>query len=179
MQPLTVKLDRTITSAAIVQQNNGAQYASQELTEQSRMQKIQLEKVCANLRNIVETLAGMESVLFNRYKDEIINLAVEISRKVLAHRIEQDDYKIADVIKQALEDSPAQNEIVIRLNPKDYAQVEKLSRDASLDFAKGVTFVSDAAISQAQCLLETPKGIVESFIDEHLEKISAALKKTG
>ncbi|MFA5423434.1 MAG: FliH/SctL family protein [Phycisphaerae bacterium] len=175
---LTIQLDRPIAGAA-VQQNCDAQYASQEDAARLQVQKAQLAQTCSNLRNIVETLAGMESVLFSRYKDEIINLAVEISRKVLAHRIEQDDYKIADVIKQALEDSPVQNEIVIRLNPKDYAQVEKLSKDGSLDFAKGVTFVSDAAISPAQCLLETPKGIVESFIDEHLEKISAALKKTG
>jgi hypothetical protein len=30
--------------------------------------------------------------------------------------------------------------------------------------------------ARAECLLETPKGIVESLIDEHLERIGKALK---
>ena len=82
-------------------------------------------------------------------------------------------------IKQALEDAPSQKDVVIRLNPKDYAQIEQLTRESEANLAKGVTFVADAGIGPAQCLLETPKGIVESIIDEHLERISEALKKAG
>jgi flagellar assembly protein FliH len=178
-QTPTVKLDRPILSAKALTDNTDAAALPQYALEQLQEQKAELDELCSNLKSVVETLAGMQSELFRRYKDDIINLAVEIARKILAHRIEQDDYKIQDVIKQALDDAPTQKDIVIRLNPKDYTRIEQLTKADEIDFAKVATFVADVGIGPAQCLLETPKGIVESFIDEHLERITQALKKAG
>ncbi len=177
----TVKLDRPIQSATAVTNEGDAAALTQQGQglEQIQNQKAELDEVCSNFKSIVETLSAMQSELFRRHRDDIINLAVEISRRILAHRIEQDDYQIQDVIKQALGDAPTQKDIVIRLNPKDYAQIEQLTKSSEKDFAKGATFVADASIAPAQCLLETPKGIVESFIDGHLDKISEILKKAG
>jgi flagellar assembly protein FliH len=178
-QTPTIRLDRPIHNATVIKDNTDAADLSQQVLEQVQGQKAELDELCSNLKSIVETLAGMQSELFRRHKDDIINLAVEIARKILEYRIEQDDYKIQDVIKQALDDAPTQKDIVIRLNPKDYARIEQLTKDSEIDFVKGITFVADTGIGPAQCLLETPKGIVESFIDEHLERISQALKKAG
>ncbi len=176
----TVKLDGPIRNATAVTNQGDAVSFTQGLgPEQIQNQKNELNELLSNLESIVETLSAMQSELFHRHRDDIINLAVEISRRILTHRIEQDDYKIQDVIKQALDDAPTQKDIVIRLNPKDYAQIEQLTKSSEKDFAKGATFVADASIAPAQCLLETPKGIVESFIDGHLDRISEALKKAG
>ena len=41
----------------------------------------------------------------------------------------------------------------------------------------GIKFVSDSNIGRAECLIETPKGIVESLIEKNLEQISKALEK--
>lgn len=175
----TVKLDRPIQSVTVIKDSIDTADQSQQLLEQVHGQKAELNELCSNFKNIVDTLAGMQSELFRRHKDDIINLAVEISRRILAHRIEENDYKIQDVIKKALDDAPTQKDIVIRLNPKDYAQIEQLTKSSEIDIAKGATFVADAGIAPAQCLLETPKGIVESFIDEHLDRIGEILKKAG
>lgn len=174
----TVKLDGPIQNATAVTNQGGAAATTQQGPghEHIQNQKAELNELLSNFKSIVETLSTMQSELFRRHKDDIINLAVEISRRILAHRIEQEDYKIQDLIRQALDDAPTQKDIVIRLNPKDYAQIEQLTKSSEKDFAKGATFVADASISPAQCLLETPKGIVESFIDGHLDRISEALK---
>jgi len=176
----TVKLDGPIRNVAAVTNQGDAVSFTQGLgPEQIQNQKTELNELLSNFESIVETLSTMQSELFRRHRDDIINLAVEISRRILTHRIEQDDYKIQDVIKQALDDAPTQKDIVIRLNPKDYAQIEQLTKSPEKDFAKGATFVADASIAPAHCLLETPKRIVESFIDGHLDRISEALKKAG
>jgi flagellar assembly protein FliH len=174
----TIKLDGPIrNAAAVTNQGDAAAMSQQGLgPEQIQSRKDRLNDLLSDFENIVETLSAMQSELFRRHKDDIINLAVEISRRILAHRIEQDDYKIQDVIKQALDDAPTQKDVIIRLNPKNYAQIEQLTKSSEKDFAKGATFVADASIAPAQCLLETPKGIVESFIDGHLDRISEALK---
>lgn len=174
----TVKLDRPLKSAtALTNKDDATPMIQQERDfEQNQTAKARPNELLSNLESIIESLSSMQSELFRKHKDDIINLAVEISRRILAHRIEQDDYKIRDVIKQALEDAPTQKDIVIRLNPKDYAQIEELTKSSEKDFAKGATFVADASIAPAQCMLETPKGIIESFIDEHLDRISEVLK---
>jgi flagellar assembly protein FliH len=178
----TVKLDRPVQNTTAVTDNTDKSgLLPQQGDSLGRMQeqKTELNNLCSGLKNIIETLAGMQSQLFRQYKDDIVNLAVEIARRILKHRIEQDDYKIQDIIKQALDDAPIQKDVVIRLNPKDYTQIEQLIKACEIDFAKSATFVADSAIDPAQCLLETPKGIVESFIDGYLDRISEALKKAG
>ena len=181
---LTVKLDRPVKKVTAVSSrpapgfdaNSSQQFNSLRLMEE---QKAELDESCSNLKNIVETLADMQSELFLKHKEDIINLAVEIARKILASKIEQGDYKIQNIIKQALDDAPTQKDIVIRLNPDDYAKIEQLTKTSEMSFAKGATFVADAEINPAQCMIETPKGIVESFIEEQLERISEALKRAG
>jgi flagellar biosynthesis/type III secretory pathway protein FliH len=67
--------------------------------------------------------------------------------------------------------------VVVHLNPEDFVQCQKLQQDDTAGTLAGVKFVSDPNIGRAECLLETPKGMIESFINEHLEQIDQALKK--
>jgi flagellar assembly protein FliH len=173
-----VQLDKPITGAAVVTDNSGEENETL-LARQSPAEKARTEKLLANLQNITETLAATESQLLRRHKEDIVNLAVEIARRIIACKVEQGDYQIQEIIKQVLDNAPVKNDIVIRLNAEDHARIEQLTKAHEIDFAKGVTFVADANISPAQCVCETPKGIIESFIDEHLDRITEALKKTG
>ena len=90
------------------------------------------------------------------------------------------DYEIESVIKEALTNAPSHHDIIVRLNPEDHMQFRKTlpSGQEELDsvFA-GVKFVPDPNIGRAECLLETPKGIVKSLIDENLERVSQALQR--
>jgi flagellar biosynthesis/type III secretory pathway protein FliH len=179
---LNLKIDRPIQNARILTDSaaDSTPPAQQEQNlKHIESQKAQLNELCSNFRNIIETLSKMQSQLFKQHKEDISNLAVEIARKILAYKVNNGDYEIQEIIKQAIENSPVQEDITIRLNPDDYANIEQLMKTPDTDFPKGVTFIADAKIKPANCSLETPKGIVESFIEEHLEKISEALKKTG
>jgi flagellar biosynthesis/type III secretory pathway protein FliH len=176
----SVQLDTPIQSAVVL----GAHGADSDgpadlLAQRAPGQKTQTAEMCSNLQKIVTTLSQTQGELFCRYKEDIINLAVEIARRIIAYKIEQGDYQIQEIIRQVLNDAPVKNDIVIRLNPGDWNRIEQLTRAHEIDFAQGVTFVADPKIAAAQCLLETPKGIIESFVDEHLDRISEALRKTG
>jgi flagellar biosynthesis/type III secretory pathway protein FliH len=104
---------------------------------------------------------------------------VEIANKVLMHKIEQGDYKIEAIIKEALRNAPTHQEIVVHLNPDDVIQCQKMQEnDPSSSFAQ-IKFVADPGIGRAECLVETPKGIIKSLIDEHMERITEALTKEG
>lgn len=173
----SVQLDTPIQSAVVVGSHGDDPAAL--ASRQTPGQKTDTAELCSNLQKIAGTLAQMQSELFCRYKDDIVNLAVEIARRIIAYKVEQGDYQIQEIVKQVLDDAPVKNDIIIRLNPDDLARIEQLTKAHEIDFAQGVTFVADPKVVPAQCLVETPKGIIESFVDEHLDRITEALKKAG
>ena len=115
--------------------------------------------------------------VFAEQKEEITKLSMEIARKVLMQKVEDGDYKIESIIKEALNNAPTHQDVVVHLNPEDLADCQKVLGENPDSDLSNVKFVSDSKIGRAECLLESPKGIVESLINEHLDRISKALKK--
>ena len=140
--------------------------------------KAQLSRICGILNSLVEKVNRFYEKLFVEHTEAIARLSVEIARKILAKRIEENDYKIETVVKEAISGAPSRKELVVHLNPKDYGELEKLQSEGSVNF-EGVKFVSDVAIGAAECVVEGPKGTIKSLINEHLERISGALESAG
>jgi flagellar biosynthesis/type III secretory pathway protein FliH len=110
--------------------------------------------------------------------EQVAKLSVEIARKILTRRIQNGDYKIETILKEVLKNTPpTRTDIVVRLNPQDLAQCQKLQQDESDSDFTNIKFIADTNIGAAQCVLETPKGIVKSLIDEQLARIEEALAK--
>jgi flagellar biosynthesis/type III secretory pathway protein FliH len=64
------------------------------------------------------------------------------------------------------------------LNPEDLAHCRKAQQqDEQGGALVGIKFVADPNVGRAECLLESPKGIIKSLIDENLERIGKALRK--
>jgi len=80
-------------------------------------------------------------------------------------------------VEEALKESPTRRNIVVHLNPEDVAPCRELQRQNPQSPFAGLEFTADRSIGRGECLVETPKGIVTSFIEEHLERISEALQK--
>ena len=95
----------------------------------------------------------------------------------MAQEVQEGDYEIESIVKEALKNAPTRQDVVVHLNPEDLVQCQKVQQEDSTGALSGIKFVADPKIGRAQCLLETPKGIIESVIDEHLEQIGKALEK--
>lgn len=150
--------------------------------EKQRAETVQLYRV---LSSLVDELNRFYDELLARYKEEIAKLSVEIARKILMQKVRKGDYQIEAIVKEALRNAPVHQDVEVHLNPADLAQLHKLQRchtgvtgkDDSGSVLLGVEFIADSNIGPAECLVETPKGIVKSLIDEHLARISEALEK--
>jgi flagellar assembly protein FliH len=188
-QNFAIKLDKKIKNARLMNDSGGsagsAAGANQDnaerdtFIEELQSQTAQITQIQANFTAIVENLAHLQSEFFNQQKEQIARLSVEVARKVLAGKVEQRDYAIEEIIKQAIDDAPVSEDIVVRLNPDDYATIEQLIKTPDIKIVKGVSFVADSKIKPAECVLETPKGIIESFIEQKLDKITELLKTAG
>lgn len=146
------------------------------MTEDSQVQNAALSQACRTLNSLINKLNQFCDTIFTEHKEEIAKLAVEIARKILMQKVQDGDYEIESIIKEALKNAPTRQDVVVHLNPEDYALCQKVKQDQPNGELAGIKFISDSNIGRAECLLETPKGIIKSLIDEHLEQIANALK---
>jgi flagellar biosynthesis/type III secretory pathway protein FliH len=139
----------------------------------------EIARLCQALREMVQNINIFYEKNISEHREAIARLSVEIARKILAKNINERDYKIEDIIKEALKSVPVRKGVVICVNPQDYAQLRKLQTQGEANLLEGIELVSDSAVGPAECVIQTSKGTIRSLIDEHLERIGLALGKTG
>jgi len=188
---LTISLDKPITSAEFIGESavgisssvpglteaNSATNAVQISAQDSQVQENMFSQACQAINCVVKKLNQFYEKVFAEQKEEIAKLSVEIARKILMQKVEDGDYEIQTIIKEALNSAPTKQDIVVHLNPEDLAECQKALHNEPDETLKDIKLVSDSNIGRAECLLESPKGTIESLINEHLNRISKALKK--
>ncbi len=185
VQSVTIDLARPITSVTIFdvdssvskfteQNHRGAETADIEVLEE---EKTVFSQTIQAFQGAIDKLNHINEQAINEHKEEIAKLSVEIARKILVQKVKDGDYEIESIIKETLTHAPSQQDVVIHLNPEDLAQYNNIQQDGASDTLKGVNLVADPNTAPAQCMIETPKGIIQFFIDEQLEQISKALEK--
>ena len=186
LRKLTVHLERPVTSVSILDDcssNAESSVAGSMNTEQIRLGDLKAQKslysdVCRTLQDLTAKLNQFYDQIFAEQKEEIARLSVEIARRVLMQKVQDGDYKIETIVKEILKNAPTHRDIVVHLNPEDLTDCQKAQQDDSDNTLAGIKLVADVNIGRAECVLESPKGIIKSLIDEHLEQIGKALKKT-
>ncbi len=186
----TVNLDRPVKSAGILHDypvdvassTAGAMNPADDAGRIRLMEDLQTEKnLCVEVCRMLEGVAGKLNRFYDEavagHKAEIAGLSVEIARKILTRKISDGDYEIEAIVREALENAPAHEDIVMRVNSQDLAACQKVWGDDGSGSPAGVKFVAGQDIGRAECVLESPKGVIKSLIEENLEQISKALKK--
>jgi len=169
-------------------QNNDEQAATERIesviqAERARMaaeldrQKGQFSLSCQTVDAIAANLTKLYQDTLADNRADIVKLAVEIARKILQYKVSQGDYDIQAIVEEALKRAPARQNIVIRLNPDDLGPCQKYQQENPGGPFAELTLTADWSVGRGECLVETPKGIVKSFIEENLEHISEAFQK--
>ncbi len=177
---VTIQLERLIGSAKLVDGTAGdATTVSAEANQAELLepQRENVSQVYRALEDVVTKVNEFQENIFKGHKEQIAKLSVEIARKILVKKVEEGDYEIESIVKEALNNAPTQQDVVVHLNPEDLSQIQKCQQDSGTGAFGGISFVADPNIGRAECLLESPKGIIESLIDEHLERVGKALEK--
>ncbi|MHC4646025.1 MAG: FliH/SctL family protein [Planctomycetota bacterium] len=140
-------------------------------------EKATLGSVCRALQETVDQVNRSQEELFEKYKEQIVKLSVEIAGRILAQRTEKGDYEIESIVQEALGSAPCRQDLVVRLNPDDLAGLQKAQQGRADSDSGEVRFVADPGVGKAECVVETPKGIIQSLISERLEQITEMLMK--
>ncbi len=147
------------------------------LAKEYEQQNAQFARLCRTAGSVAENLDRLYQETLAGNRSEIARLAVEIARKILVCKIAKGDYDIQAIVEEALKRAPTRQQIVIHLNPQDLPRCQQYQQENPEDPFAGLELAADPGIGPGECLVETPKGIVKSFIEEHLERIGEALRK--
>ncbi len=186
---VTTKLDRPITQVRILD-NNGADAKSiaggtadslagdnRDIKQDIETQQAVFSQVCQALNGLRAKLDEFCNKIFAEHREEIAKLSVEIARKILVQKVKDGDYEIESIIKEALKNTPTHKDMVAHLNPEDLKQYQKAQQEKPDSDLSGIKLIPDPNVGRAECILENPKGIINSLIDKQLEKIGQALEK--
>jgi len=135
----------------------------------------ELAHLCRTVKSMAEKLKRAHEETIARNRSDIARLAVEIARKILLCKTATGNYDIQAIVEEALKRAPTQQSVVVRVNPEDLSQCQRLQQSDPDGPLAGLEFVGDRSIARADCLIETPKGIIKSFAEQHLERIGEAL----
>jgi flagellar biosynthesis/type III secretory pathway protein FliH len=144
-------------------------------SQQADGREQELAQSCRLVQNITEKLNNLYEETIGRNRTDIARLAVEIARKILMRETNSGHYSMQAIIEEALKCAPTRQNIVVRVNPQDLPSCQRLGQEDPNGPLSGLEFVADWSIARADCLVETPKGIVKSFVEERLERIGEAL----
>ena len=192
-QTLKVNLNKPIASARFLDDYTGSEGiqspcpdiegsdadTAQILKQDLEAQKAAFSQACQALNGVVAKLNKFCDKLYVEHREEIARLSVEIARKILMQKVENGDYEIEPIIEEALKNTPSGQDVVVHLNPEDIEKCRQAQQDEPGGVLAGVKLIPDPNIGRAECLLESPKGIIKSMIDDNLERIGKALEKAN
>jgi len=145
--------------------------------------KIGLENAIADIQALHEAINDFFSykeVMFNDIAPHILDISVQIAKKIINKELEQDRMTLISLIKSALGDSfKLENRITVKVMPQDVATVrENLPAALSLDSGEAsIKVVPDENIQSGGAIIVTDNGIIDATIDTGLSILELAFKK--
>ena len=132
-----------------------------------------------DLRESIANFISAKKEVFEYIAPDILEISVEIARKIIKKELEQDPQAIITMILEVMENlSKDETKITIRVNPMQADLVrEELTKALS---AKGtearITVTADDSVETGGCVFLTSNGIIDAGLDTQLEILKEALK---
>ncbi|MBS3734249.1 MAG: hypothetical protein KGY99_04910 [Phycisphaerae bacterium] len=173
-EPVRLNVSGPIVSVCVTGGEDGDAAAdrSGQLTEQLETARAEMIQARDALLCAAAEIPALRQKALEAAEEQLVDLAVDIAAKVLCQQIQAQDYEIEPIVQDALRHVTLGGDVVVRLNPGDYANCSR----EDTDIPNGVTLMSDTSVAPAECRVETPGGIVESSVEGQLEHIREALK---
>ncbi len=134
----------------------------------------EMEEEVRRLRQLAESLGGALDSLDFRLADEVLDLALDVSRQVIAGELAARPERILDVVKLALRQmAESTREARLLLNPEDAKLVRPILNEL-LDKSR-LRIVEDARMLRGGCLIETAQGDLDASLQTRWRQVVSVL----
>lgn len=134
----------------------------------------------SEVKNAITAFLSAKQEVFEYIAPDILEISVDIAKKIIKREIQQDPSLILNNILEILKGlSKEETKITLRVNPQQVAllktELPELMSTAGLD-AK-VLVVPDEELMEGGCMVTTTNGVIDATIETQLSVISEALKE--
>lgn len=129
------------------------------------------------LSQAIDELTRNRQAWLAHWEQRAIHLATAIAGRVVRREVERTPEISLTLVREALEMTAGQSQIVIRMNPEDQKILASQLKAISAETERLGTFeiVADDSISRGGCRLETRHGAVDQRLETQLARIEAEL----
>ncbi|MBQ3311347.1 hypothetical protein IJG72_04645 [bacterium] len=139
----------------------------------------QAEEDISELREKISDFISAKKEVFEYIAPDILEISVDIARKIIKRELEQNPQIILDSIIDVMSNiSREESKITIKLNPLqvDLVKEELPKYISSMGVEAKINIIADDLIEEGGCILNTNNGIVDASLETQLEIIKEALK---
>ena len=134
----------------------------------------QLAQVRETIVAAIRDFAVERTAYYRQVEAEVVQLALNIARKVLHREAQVDPLMLAALVRVALEKIEAGTKVVVRVHPEQLSDCRSYFA-RTLEPAALPEVVEDASIVRDCCLLQTSLGSTELGIEVQLQEIEKGL----
>lgn len=132
-----------------------------------------------NLRSKLVEFYGYKELVFEKVSECILDISVEIARKIINKQIETDNSTIISIIKAAVNEvNKSEEKITLKVMPKDVELVRDKIPEIfpAGSFDAKILVIPDNSIQEGGVIIETSNGIIDATIETQLSIIEKTLK---
>jgi len=140
-------------------------------------QKVFEDQLARERSSIAAALAQFtrdRAAYFDKIEGEVVQLALNIARKILHREAQLDPWLLAGIVRVALEKIDGATGVTLRVNPQNAADWQRYLA-IHLQPADLPEIVEDASLPLDQCTLETSMGTAAIGLEVQLKEIGQGL----
>jgi len=136
-----------------------------------------LVNVFRSLRGAAEGIHDLRDKVMRESEDELLNLVMMVSRKVILREARADRSILESMIRSAVAGLSERDRITVRLNPDDYAMITSGNGEYFRQELKSdqMSFKADVAVLLGDCQIDTEMGTLDASIEAQLDEIHRRL----
>lgn len=123
-------------------------------------------------------LGARTEQIYTEAETEIMEMVLDISKKVLGQNIAENPDFIISLIKKAFEKCAFKDKLTIRVSELDYKYVND-SKEKIIMLTEGINDLEiycDKALQKGSCIVETPSGEINAGIEVQMNEIQKAFE---
>ncbi|MGE3855625.1 MAG: FliH/SctL family protein [Dehalococcoidia bacterium] len=137
--------------------------------------RTELLEAIALVQLVATEAKAMRDQMVLQAEHEIVDLVIEATASVIAHRAETDDELVHDTVRRALARAGSQNIVRVRVAPdeRDRVVVRLAEEHGALT---PFEVIADGSVHVGGCIVDTAAGRVDARLDVQLNEIAALLR---
>ena len=130
-----------------------------------------LEEPMKNYAASIAEIQGLREKLFAQAERDVVQLAIEVAKKIVHREIQADPQIIQTLVNVALSHVAETGSATIRLHPSDHEALSQTHKELQEGAERGLELKADKSMERGGCLIQTDCGDVDARIEEGFREI--------